>query len=100
MNEFLALYKDKVLHFIAGLVVGSLVLIAARYFAPSPVNAFWAIAGAAFAGVCKEGYDYFENLRAAKAGAPPEHDVSVWDALATTGGGLAVAILYGLAHRG
>lgn len=99
MNEFLALYKDKVLHFVAGLVVGSLVLIAARYFGPPPVNALWAIAGAALAGVCKEAYDHLENLRDLGQGEPASHDVSVWDALATTGGGLAVAILYVITHR-
>lgn len=94
------LYKDKVLHFIAGLIVGSLVLIVARYFAPPPVNSFVAVIGAAFAGGCKEAWDWFENSR--NEGKTPgyvAHDVSLWDALATAGGGLAVAIVYSIAHR-
>lgn len=92
-------YKDKVLHFVAGLVVGSLVLIVARYFAPPPVNAFWAVVFAAAVGAAKEGLDFFENMQAANKGEGPLHDVSIWDFVATTGGGLFVAILYTLHNR-
>ena len=95
----LELYKDKALHFVAGLIVGCFVLIAARFFGPQPVNAFWAVAGAAFAGACKEALDAYENVREEDAGQTPTHDVSLWDFLATTGGGLLVAILYTLHNR-
>jgi xanthosine utilization system XapX-like protein len=95
----LELYKDKVLHGVAGLIVGSLVLIVARHFAPPPVNSFFAVIGAAFAGACKEGWDYLDNKRHAMEPGWVAHDVSLWDALATTAGGLVVAIVYSLSNR-
>lgn len=99
LQTLLARYKDKVLHFVAGLIVGSLVLIAARYFAPPPVHVFWAVLFAAAAGAAKEAFDHFENAADIEAGRPLSHDVSVWDFLATTAGGLFVAILYALHNR-
>jgi uncharacterized membrane protein len=99
LKTLLTRYKDKVFHFVAGLLVGSFVLIAERFFAPPPVQVFWAIAFAALAGAAKEGLDHYENARAIDKGEPAMHDVSFWDFLATTAGGLFVAILYTVNNR-
>jgi hypothetical protein len=94
LQTLLARYKDMVLHFVAGLVVGAFVLIAERYFAPPPVHAAWAVVFAALMGAAKEALDHYENLREIERGQAPSHDVSVWDFLATSAGGGFVALLY------
>lgn len=96
LQTLLVRYKDKVLHFVAGLIVGMFVLVAARFFSPPPVHAFWAVVFAAAVGAFKEALDHYENTQAIEADQPPVHDASVWDFLATTAGGLFVAILYTL----
>jgi uncharacterized membrane protein len=99
LQNLLTRYKDKVLHFVAGLIVGSLVLIVARHFAPPPVHPFWAVLFAAAVGAAKEALDFYENTQAENKGEPPPHDVSVWDFLATMAGGLFVAIVYTVHNR-
>lgn len=96
----LELYKDKVGHFIAGAIIGALALIVSRWIAP-PGLPFLAVLFATLAGVAKEAFDWYRNEQAKTADpmAPPPHDVSLWDAVATALGGLAVAILATLAHR-
>lgn len=92
--------KDKALHFTAGLIAGSLGLLVSRWAMPPGIPGV-AILAAALAGVGKEGWDYWQNARAFKADpkAPPPHDVDLFDAVATFAGGLAVAIVFSIAHR-
>lgn len=92
--------KDKALHFAAGIVVGSLALIASRWIEPGGLP-FIAVLAAILAGAAKEAFDWYSNEQAKTEApsAPPPHDVDLWDAVATSLGGLAVAVVYSLAHR-
>lgn len=92
--------KDKVLHFTAGLIAGSLGLLVSRQFSPPGIAGVAVLAGA-LAGVGKEAWDYWANSRAHKVDptAPAPHDVDLWDAVSTFLGGLAVAVVFSIAHR-
>jgi hypothetical protein len=96
----MSIAKDKVLHFTGGLIAGSIGLLFSRYFSPPGIAGVAVLAGA-LAGVGKEAWDYWANARAHKVdpAAPPPHDVDLWDAVATFLGGLAVAVVFSIAHR-
>ena len=91
--------KDKALHFGAGVIAGLVGYIASRMLHPPGVP-FVAVALAVLAGIAKEGFDYWRNLQAAKAGIQtPPHDVDLWDAVSTGLGGLVVALVVSIAER-
>ena len=78
---------DKALHFIYGLAVGVVsynVAIKAGFAGYAVAAGFLA---AAAIGAAKEMLDAWLNKRAAAAGAPAPHTVSVGDAIATAAGG-------------
>lgn len=79
--------KDKLLHIGAGALAGLVVLV----FTSNPLAAFMV---AVAAGVLKEVYDHASNQDAADRGEPPQHDVDLWDAIATAAGGLVVALVW------
>ena len=85
--KFPTIPHDKALHFIYGLAVGVVaynVAIKAGFAAYAVILGF---AAAAAIGAAKEALDLWLNKRAAKAGLPAPHTVSVGDAVATAAGG-------------
>jgi hypothetical protein len=85
--KFPTIPHDKALHFIYGVAVALVaynVAIKAGFAAYAVILGF---AAAAVIGAAKEALDLWLNKRAAKAGLPAPHTVSVGDAVATAAGG-------------
>ncbi|HLP30745.1 MAG TPA: hypothetical protein VK150_05245 [Geothrix sp.] len=73
--------RDKILHSLAGLLAGAAIAIHA--------TAWWEpLAAAALLGILKEGFDAAWNRW-----VRPEHSVDLFDALATTAGGIIPALV-------
>ena len=91
MNPLDKLPPDKARHFIGGALVAA---VAGALAMRSHAALAWqiAIAVALGFGVAKEAADYALNRRAMKAGLAPPHGVEAMDALATTAGGVVVAL--------
>jgi hypothetical protein len=85
MFKLPALPHDKQLH----LAAGALIAASAYFLFGNPAAA---LLTGILAGDCKELYDYWSNLRAAKAGVAPTHDVDFFDQLATSGGALIATV--------
>lgn len=75
--------QDKSWHFLTGLPGGATVALIAHYLGSTHSWLTVIIAGA-FVGAMKEGYDYLQNQKAAKAGLPLPHSVELMDAASTT----------------
>ena len=85
---------DKANHLLFGGAIALLAALLATAAGLAPKAGAMALAAAAAAGVAKEGVDWWANRQAARAGLPLPHQVELWDALATAGGGLAVYVAW------
>jgi hypothetical protein len=86
MNR-LIIPHDKALHFIYGLAVSIVAYNVALKFGFTGYAVVIGFLAAAVVGAAKEGLDWLLNKRAAKAGLPAPHTVSIPDAIATAAGG-------------
>lgn len=85
---------DKANHFIYGSVAATVSRAIGTYLLPQygipPAAA--AMAGSCFAGVLKEGMDWYANRQAVARGEVAPHTVDPYDFVATAAGGVPVAL--------
>lgn len=95
--------QDKANHIVDG-ALGSAAIMMVAFLAhlilpfsvPWSMAAFGPVAVAAVLGASKELSDKIIDVREQAAGAPPSHDVDVFDFLATTAGGVPLSIMFAM----